>query len=203
MLPDEGNGLIRWQSINDGEAGQRRPGPSATAGTSDLNAFSQGSFPGFVQNLARVHLVARQPEVDPANPAGLPCGGWRWLAEQVDGEGGPWPRRERPSKAAAPDEASGWQSQHASAGRIPRAGHQATLGKVCERRPHQPEPERPTTQGARSARHESALGYAMPAEFGPAAGAVLSDKKSATPISRSTCRSRGRRPNAMDLRLFA
>jgi hypothetical protein len=36
--------------------------------------------------------------------------------------------------------------------------------------------------------------YAMPAEVAPAAGAVLSDKKSATPISRSTCRSRGRMP---------
>ncbi len=37
--------------------------------------------------------------------------------------------RERPPQAAAPDEPAGWQPQHASAGRVPWAGHQATLGK--------------------------------------------------------------------------
>jgi hypothetical protein len=134
MLPDEGNGLVRWQSIDDGEAGQCRPGPSAAAGTGDLHAFSQGAFPGFVQDFPCVRLVAGQPEVGPANPAGLPGNGWRRLAEQVDGEGRRWPGRQRPPQAAAPDEPTGWQPQHASAGSVPRAGHHATIGKGREGR---------------------------------------------------------------------
>jgi hypothetical protein len=31
--------------------------------------------------------------------------------------------------AAAPDEPAGWQPQHSTAGRVPWAGHQVTLGK--------------------------------------------------------------------------
>jgi len=134
MLPDEGNGLFRWQPIDDGEAGQRRPGPSAAAGTGDLHAFSQGAFPGFVQDFPCVRLVAGQPEVGPANPSGLPGNGRRRLAEQVDGEGRPWPGRQRPPQAAAPDEPTGWQPQHAGAGSVPRAGHHATIGKGREGR---------------------------------------------------------------------
>ena len=69
MLPDESTGLCRWQPIDDGEADQRRPGPSATAGTGDLHAFRQGAFPGFVQDFPRVYLVVGQPEVGPPDPA--------------------------------------------------------------------------------------------------------------------------------------
>ena len=134
MLPDEGNGLFWWQPIDDGEAGQRRPGPSAAAGTGDLHAFGQGEFPGFVQDFPRVCLVAGQPEVGPANPAGLPGDGWGWLAEQVDGEGGRQSRQERPPQATAPDEPAGWQPQHVSASRVPWAAHEVTLGKGREGR---------------------------------------------------------------------
>jgi hypothetical protein len=88
MLPDEGNGLFRWQPIDDGDTGQCRSGPSAAAGAGDLHAFSRGAFPGLVQDFPRVYPVGGQPEVGPAHPAGLPGHGWRWLAEQVDGEGG-------------------------------------------------------------------------------------------------------------------
>jgi hypothetical protein len=123
MLPDEGNGLFPWQPVNDGEAGQCRPDPSPAAGTDNLHAFSQGTFPGFVQDVPCVRLVAGQPEAGPANPAGLPGNGRWWLAAQVDGEGGLRPGRERPPQAAAPDEPAGWPPQHASAGSFPRACH--------------------------------------------------------------------------------
>jgi hypothetical protein len=47
MLPDEGNGLLRWQSIDDGDTGQCRSGPSAAPGqaisTRSVRALSQAS----------------------------------------------------------------------------------------------------------------------------------------------------------------
>jgi hypothetical protein len=55
---------------------------------------------------------------------------WLWpgMVRGAHWDGG----RKRPSQAAAPDEPAGWQPQHASTGRVPRAGHQATLGKGRE-----------------------------------------------------------------------
>jgi hypothetical protein len=71
-LPDEGNGLFRRYSVDGGEAGQGGTGPAAAAAAGDLHALSQGAFPGFVQDLPCVRLVAGQPEVGPAQPADLP-----------------------------------------------------------------------------------------------------------------------------------
>lgn len=88
MLPDEGNGLFSWQPIDDGDTCQCRSGPSAAARAGDLHAFSQGAFPCLAQDFPRVYLVGGQPEVGPAHPASLPGNSRRWLAEQVDSEGG-------------------------------------------------------------------------------------------------------------------
>jgi hypothetical protein len=79
--------------------------------------------------------------------------------------------------------------------------HRPNVHRWRERmsRPRRPDPTRPD---ARHMRHDRMMpsgcqlhrDHAMPAGFVPAAGAVLSDRKSATPISRSTCRSTGRMP---------
>jgi hypothetical protein len=127
VLPDEGNGLPSWQPIDHGKAGQCGPRPSAAAAAGDLNAFRWGSFPGFSEDVPCVDPIAGQQEVRPPHPAGLPGSRWRRPAEQVHSESWPWPGRERSSQAAAPDEPAGWQLNHAGAGRVPGARHQAHL----------------------------------------------------------------------------
>ena len=108
MLPDEGDGMFRRYSVDDGEAGQGCAGPSAAAAAGDLHALSEGAFPGFAQDLACLRLVVGQPQVGPAQPPALPGDGWWRLAEQINGEGGPGPGWERLSQTTAPDEPAGW-----------------------------------------------------------------------------------------------
>ena len=128
MLPNEGDHLVCWNSVDDGQAGQGCASPSATTTAGDLYAFCQSAFPSFVQDLPRLCPFAGQPEVGPAHPTTFPGDrGWS-PAEQVDGEGWRRSRWKRPPQTTAPDEAAGWQAQDASAGRVPRVTHDATLG---------------------------------------------------------------------------
>ena len=93
VLPDEGDGLCGWQSVDNREAGQGGSGSPAAAAAGNLHAFGPGPFPRFGQGLLGVRVVGRQPEIRPAHPPGLP-GHRRWRrAEQVHGEGGRWPGR--------------------------------------------------------------------------------------------------------------
>jgi hypothetical protein len=131
MPPDEGNGLFRRYSVDDDEASQGSTGPSTATAAGDLHTLSRGAFPSFVQDLARMRLVPGQPEVGPAQPRALPGDGWWCPAEQIHGEGRRRPGWQRLSQTTAPDQPAGWQAQHASAGGVPRVGHEATLGKRC------------------------------------------------------------------------
>src|SRR5215831_1405369 len=76
MLPDEGNGLVRWHAINDGQAGQGCTGSAPAAHAGDFHAVGQRVLPGFVQDFASLRPSGGQPEIGPPQPPDLPGGGW-------------------------------------------------------------------------------------------------------------------------------
>src|SRR6266508_728997 len=106
--PDKSHRPVRWNSVDHGEAGQRRTRPSAATTAGDLDAFRPGAFPSLVQDLPGLRPFAGQPEVAPAHPSALPGdGGWP-CGEQVDGEGGSRSRRKWLPQPTTPDQAARW-----------------------------------------------------------------------------------------------
>src|SRR5262249_19200917 len=77
VLPDEGDRLIRRDSVEDSEAGQGGAGPSTATGARDLYALRRRAPPRLVQELPRPGPFGGQPEVGPAQPSALPADrGW-------------------------------------------------------------------------------------------------------------------------------
>jgi hypothetical protein len=66
VLTHEGNCMVGWDPVDDGEAGQSRSRPSKATTAGDLDALTLGPIPCLDQNLPGLGTVAGQPEIRPA-----------------------------------------------------------------------------------------------------------------------------------------
>src|ERR1700677_3654780 len=69
MLTHERDRRGVGHAIEDGQAGQGRPGAPATTGAGDLNPLCRGALPGFGQSGQHVCLDRGQAEVRPPEPS--------------------------------------------------------------------------------------------------------------------------------------
>ncbi|ROO90486.1 hypothetical protein EDD29_8213 [Actinocorallia herbida] len=82
---DVGDGLLRGDPVEDGQAGEREAGPSHAASAPDLDTTVAGAFEREAERGAGVRGVGGRAEVRAPHPAALP-GGLGRSAEEVDPE---------------------------------------------------------------------------------------------------------------------
>ena len=117
VRPDVFDGLLARNAVEYREAGQRGPGASLTARTSDLDPLRLGPGQGLFKGFSGGDGIGREPEIRPAQPASLPRNRRRLMPEQIERERRRWPIRQRPAQPTPPHEpADGSRSTPTEAG---------------------------------------------------------------------------------------
>ena len=123
VAADAGDRLPAGQPVQNGQAGQRRSRPPAPARAGDLDTLGHGTFPRLMKGAGGGSGIGRQPEVPPADPAGLPGNRLRLAPLQVQGELRRRPGRDWAAQRPTADEPTRRQPQHPRRTRFPGSTH--------------------------------------------------------------------------------